>query len=526
MYDFESQWRLARGQENNGDLAAAKVTYESILRLEPDRLYVSLRLSSLEQATGHYRASREHALKAAATVRQGGRLKDLATVTRRLLTFDERELAHELIIEANWTDPEILRDSAMLSQHLWLTENFQDALQLIDAASMRAPSSHVLSYSRAYALRYSGRLQEATAEYERCLQLSPHYAYAHWSLAYHEKATSPGTRIDRIKSAQQAHADNASEQAYLSYALFKEYDDAGETELAWSNLQAGARIKRGLIRYDSAREEQGFVALEKMTTCDFVRSGVRESSSDRIPIFIVGLPRTGTTVLERILGGHSRITAGGELSDFTSALCQEADAFAENAITAVSVERMRTLDYSRIGRIYLERTHRKSNGNGFLIDKNPVNFVNAAYICKALPKARIICLNRAPMDACLSNFKELFSSDAYGHSYDLDELAEHYLRFHRLARHWQHILPSDQFLMVDYESLVSDPSALAERVMAFCGVAFEPACIDITSNQSPVSTASSSQVRQPITAKGIGAWRRYASQLRPLQERIEATLPC
>ena len=413
----------------------------------------------------------------------------------------------------------------MLSQHLWLTENFQDALRLIDAASMRAPSSHVLSYSKAHALRYSGRLQDATAEYERCLQLSPDYAYAHWSLAYHEKATSPGSRIDRIRRAQQAHAEHAPEQAYLSYALFKEYDDAGETELAWSNLQTGASIKRGLIRYDSAREEQGFVALEQMTTRDFVRSGVRDTSSDRIPIFIVGLPRTGTTVLERILGGHTRITAGGELNDFTSALCLEADAFAESAVTAASVERMRTLDYSRVGRIYLERTHRKANGNDYLIDKNPVNFVNAAYICKALPQARIICLNRSPMDACLSNLKELFSSDVYGYSYDLGELAEHYIRFGRLARHWQQALPSDQFLMVDYEDLVTEPSVIAEQVMKFCGVHFEPDCIDITSNQTPVSTASSSQVRKPINAKGIDAWRRYASQLRPLQDRLEAVLP-
>ena len=523
-YNFERQWQLARGHESKGDLVAAKDAYQAILRLEPDRLFVRLHLSNLEQATGHYRASREHALKAAETVRQGGRLTDLAAGTRRLLAFDERELVHALIIEANWNDPGILRDSAMLSQHLWLTDNFQDALRLIDVASLRAPSSHVLSYSRAHALRCSGRLEDATAEYERCLQLSPNYADAHWSLAYHQKATSPGIRIDRITRARQAHAEHAPEQAYLSYALFKEYDDAGETRLAWSHLQAGAGIKRASIRYDSSREEQGFVALEQMATRDFVRSGVRDHSSDRVPIFIVGLPRTGTTVLERILGGHSQITAGGELNDFSSALCREADAFAESAITTASVDRMHALDYSRIGRTYLERTLRKADGNSYLVDKNPANFVHAASICKALPQARIICLDRAPMDACLSNLKELFSGDAYGYSYDLDELADHYLRFHRLARHWQQVPPSDQVLVVDYETLVSDPSALAEQVMAFCGVPFEPACIDITSNHSPVSTASSSQVRTPINAKGVGAWRRYASQLQPLQDRIEATL--
>jgi tetratricopeptide (TPR) repeat protein len=524
QHRFERQWQRARGHETSGNLAAAKATYESILQGEPDRLYVRLRLSALEQATGHYRASRAHVLQAARIVSEKQAWKDLATVARRLLTFDEGGALHDLVLGADWSDPEILKSSAMLSQYLCLTDRFADALRLIDVASPRARTSHVLSYSRANALRYCGRMDEATAEYERCLQLAPDYAFAHWSLAYHEKSGIPGSRLDRIGKARASFAKDAPEQAYLYYAQFKELDDAGEIDLAWESLEAGARIKRKEFRYDPALEREGFLALRQLATADFVRGNPREIPPGTIPIFVVGLPRTGTTVLERILGNHGQVTAAGELNDFNTALSLESDSFPTSSISPASVESMRNIDYSRIGDIYMQRIHGKANGRPWLIDKNPVNFINAGYICKALPQAKIVCLKRDPMDACLSNLKELFSNDAYGYSYDLDELADHYIHFDRLCEHWQRVLPG-QFQVVDYESLATDPITTAEQVMGFCGMPFEPDCIDITRNKAPVSTASSSQVRQPVNARAIGAWRRYANHLEPLHEKLRRVLP-
>lgn len=523
QHEFELHWRRARDHENAGNLAAAKAIYESLLNLEPHRLYVRLRLSALEQALGNYRAARDHALKAGETVRNS-RWNDLAAVTLRLLTFGEHAVVRDLILGTDWSDPDIIRSSAVLSQHLWLIDHVEDALRLIEVSSVRAPSSHVLSYSKANALRYYGRMREATAEYERCLQLAPNYATAHWSLAYHEKSNPPGSRIDRIKKAQLATAENTLDQAYLSYALFKEYDDAGETESAWASLQAGARIKRRSIQYDSALEQQGFEALQQLMTGDFARSDVPADASARVPIFIVGMPRTGTTLLERILGSHSQIAAGGELNDFNSALCWEADSFLGRFMTPSIVEQVRNIDFAQVGRNYLQRTQEKAKGSALLIDKNPLNFVYAGFIGKALPNAKIICLNRSPMDACLSNLKELFGNDVYGYSYDLTELADHYIRFNRLREHWQAVMP-EQFHVVDYESLVADPLGTTEQVMKFCGVPFEPDCIDITRNEAPVSTASSSQVRQPINAKGVEAWRKYAKHLEPLESRIRESLP-
>jgi hypothetical protein len=267
-------------------------------------------------------------------------------------------------------------------------------------------------------------------------------------------------------------------------------------------------------------EEQGFLALQRLTSDGFFEKGKRGVSSERIPIFIVGMPRSGTTLLERILGNHSQVVAAGELNDFNSALSWESNQFMPSFITPQAVARLEGIDYARVGATYLGRTDEKARGGRFLIDKNPVNFINAGFIGKALPQARIVCLRRGAMDACFSNLKELFSSEAYGYSYDLNELADYYIRFSRMCEHWQQVMP-EQFHLLEYEDLVADPETETERVMTFCGLPFEPECIDITTNTAPVSTASSSQVRQPINLKGVDAWRRYAKYLEPMRARLQ-----
>jgi len=522
--DFETLWRQARNHEVAGDLVSAHAIYESILRDQPDRLHVRLRLSALERVFGNYRQSRSHALVAADTVRKG-RWSDIGAVTRLLLAFDEGQALRDLIFEADWKSADLIMNSPLLAQQLYLTDHADDALELIDAVSARAADSEHLSYARANALRYSGRMDEATEEYERCLRLQPDYPYAHWALAYHQKSDPPLARIDRIRKAQAKIDPTAPEQAYFHYALFKEYDDADEVELAWRSLSAGARVKRYTTRYDPDAEQEGFDALRRTVDADFVGDGTRApADSGRVPIFVLGMPRTGTTLLERILGNHSQVSAGGELRDFNTALCWETGSFVGTAATTALVERLQGIDYGRVGAHYLQRTEARSKGRRYLIDKNPMNFVYAGYIARALPQAKIICLQRSPMDACFSNLKELFTNVAYGYSYDQVELADHYARYSALRDQWQRTLP-EQFHVVRYEQLVSDPLDSAEKIMRFCGLGFEPDSIDITQNTAAVATASSSQVRQPIHTRGVDAWRKYAAYLEPLRARLEQRVP-
>lgn len=518
MLNFEQRWQAARALENGGDLAAAKAIYAGILDEEPDRLYVRMRLSALEQSLGHYRLAREHALQMVPAV-VSGRWRDIVPVARRLLSFDEYRIACGLIEGSDWARPEILDSASALALYLCLGDRVECGLQLADQAIAAGRLNAATSYTRANALRYSGRMQDATSEYERCIDLDPGLALCHWSLAYHQKSQSPGSRVERIKCAQAGFAADAPEQSYFHYALFKEHDDAGNVDDAWASLMSGCKTKRGLIRYEPAIEEKGVDALLRQSTPDFVRAEARGKDDNPSPIFIVGLPRSGTTLLERILGSHSEVRAAGELGDFNSALSWEADTFLGNFVTPDGVAALNGVDFRQAGAIYKQRSGYRAEGKTRYVDKNPANFFNTGYILKALPDSKIICLNRNPMDACFSNLKELFPSEIYGYSYDLNELADHYRRFVRLRNHWLEVAP-DRFHVVEYENLVADPDGTAQRLMEFCGLPFEPGCVDITKNTASVLTASSSQIRQPIHGRGVGAWRKYAGYLEPLRTRI------
>lgn len=510
-------WAQAQAFEAARNTEAARSAYEAILKLDSAQAGPWLRLSRLDGLSDQYRAARLHALNAAKAVAEKKDWKTLPFVTLRLLAFDERNAVRELILNADWSHRDVIGQSAVLSQHLWLIEEYEPALRLIDEALRHVRAHPLLSYSRANALRYCGRMEEATAEYERCLQLAPNYAFAHWSLAYHQKSDPLGSRVDRIRRAK-AETVPSLERVHLCYALFKELDDLGDTRQAWAELEEGARLMRGAMRFDSAQQQQ---RMQTLLEHGQAASEPASEEGARTPVFVVGMPRTGTTLLERILSNHAEIATAGELNDFARAVSWEADHFFVSPLHETSPASLAGLDHAAAGREYLRRTDALAGGRAFLVDKNPLNFFNAGLIAQALPQAKILCLVRDPMDACFSNLKELFSGDAYPYSYDLDELAEHYLGFDRLRVQWQRTMP-ERFYTVRYEDLVADPDAVARGVAGFLGVAYDERSIDITRNASPVATASSSQVRQPIHTGNLEAWRRYAEPLRSLRERFDA----
>jgi len=513
---LQQHWNRGQALEAAGDREGARAVYAAILASRPLQPRVQLRLSALEQAAGRYREARRHALEAAAAVAETRRWEALPYASLQLLAFEETALVHRLITGADWSDARVLSQSPALSQHLSLCGHEDEAIRLIDVAGRRVPASHLLEYSRANALRNLGRSEEATAAYERAIALAPAFAYAHWSLAYHAPAPPGANRVPRIRAALAPNAQDAAARAHLHYALFKELDAAGQVDAAWAQWQEGAQLMRAMQPYDAAAEEAGVLAS--------MRAGRRAPSqvadgSARVPLFIVGMPRTGTTLLERILGGHSRVADAGELNHFQHAASFAADRFVQLPLQAQDAAALDALDPAGIGADYLQRTEALYAGRSHLIDKNPRNFFAAGHIARALPQARILCLVRSPADACFSNLKELFAPGAYGYSHDLAEVADHYARFRRLAVHWRDTLPQ-QFLEVSYEELVADPLAVSEGVMRFCGLAHEPACVDITRNLSRAATASSSQVRQPIHSRGVGAWRPYRQHLGPMLERL------
>lgn len=494
----------------------ARGIYKQILELDPAQPRAWLALSALAQSQGDFRESVRTVRSAVPAWKQSGSQQFITELSRRLLVLGEYKEVRDLIASANWSDPVVLRYSMGLVQYLGLAEAHQEALDLADYAISRignAPVSLVLA--RANALRYLGRVEEATGAYEHCIAMDPLNAEAHWSLAQHDKSLRPGSRVSRLRKAIAHTADGSEDAIYLQYALFKELDDAGDFVEAWRALIAGARMKRATFQYDPSHHDVSLQQLRQLCSPEFIRGSKRASSTaedSHVPIFIVGLPRSGTTLLERILGNHMRVSSAGELNDFPLQLSWETGQFHGEYLGPRALAACAGIDFHQLGKNYLDRTQWRAVGKQYLIDKLPNNVMHAGFIHMALPEARIICMRRERNDSCFSTFKHLFSGSAYPFSYELREMANHYQRFADLIGHWGSVL-DDRFMVVDYEQLIGESEEVVRRVVEFCGLAYEPGMLNLQENTSPSATASSSQVRQPMHARNVASWTRYEAML-------------
>jgi hypothetical protein len=308
----------------------------------------------------------------------------------------------------------------------------------------------------------------------------------------------------------------------LYYALAKEAEDVGEYEKSFKALAAGSRIRRSHLEYHVGRD---VAVLEDIRRCyastDACTSG--ERYRDEQPIFIVGMPRTGTTLAERILAGHSQVTSAGELHDFSSELVKEIQRNSQGKPVAKDriVQASLDVDFTRLGHNYVKAARQAVEpASPQFIDKLPFNFLYCGLIHRALPKARIIHMVRDPMDTCYAIYKTLFGQ-AYPFSYDLEELATYYIAYRKLMAHWHQVMPS-QILDVAYEDVVADPEQQARRLVAHCGLDWEPECLEFHKSKAASTTASAVQVRQPLYSTSIQKWRNYEDQLAPLKARLAA----
>jgi hypothetical protein len=241
------------------------------------------------------------------------------------------------------------------------------------------------------------------------------------------------------------------------------------------------------------------------------------------PVFIIGMPRTGTTLIERILTSHSAVYSAGELSNFGQQLNRLSGVSSVRLLEAAILRAGASIDPALLGKAYLDSTRPGTGITERFVDKMPLNFLNVGFIHRALPNARIICVRRNPMDTCLSNYRVLFSPEKatyYRYSFDLLETGQYYLLFDQLMDHWAEVLPG-KVLQVDYEQVVANQEIESRRLIDFCGLDWEDACLRFEKNTAPVATASSAQVRQPIYSSAVERWRHYERQLQPLRELLE-----
>lgn len=382
------------------------------------------------------------------------------------------------------------------------------------------PDSPKAFYTLGTANRYLGHNAEARAAFERVLELKPGDSLALGSLAAMIMARPEDNHVQALRAAIDRTTDPEA-AARLHHALFKELDDLGQREKAWPALVEGARQASSVFPFDM-REKIGRTSalIETFPPSAFAEIGATPSFKRPRPIFVFGLPRSGTTITERIFAAHSRVTSMGETPPFARAVRHALGAGNMTNFAPADVRASRNLDWSKAARLYLQNIAFLLEGADTFTEKTPHNYDFAGPMALAFPEAALVHVRRGPMDSLFGTYRLLFGEGGYHWSYSFETLAENYRQYRRVMDHWRACL-GDRLIEVTLEELVQNPEQEIRRLLAAASLDFEPSCLTPEKNSGGVSTASASQIRQPINSQGVGRWRAYAAQLEPLRAELE-----
>jgi tetratricopeptide (TPR) repeat protein len=390
------------------------------------------------------------------------------------------------------------------------------------AADMRSWNQHAseLHLSVAHALKTLGRTKEAIDSYRTAATTRPDFGDAYWSLANLKTYRFTDEELQRMRALEAAATTRIEDRFHLCFALGKALEDFGQYAESFRYYERGNALKKSQCRYQPGFMDQNAALQQQVCTAEFftARAGVGCPSAE--PIFIVGLPRSGSTLIEQILASHSQVEGTLELAEIPRLVAElqgRAPADGGSRYPRILAE-LPIEDFRRFGERYLADTRVYRHGKARFIDKMPNNFRHLGLIHLILPNARIIDARREPMACCFSNFKQLFAS-GQEFTYSLEDIAHYYGSYVRLMTHWDAVLPG-KVLRVQHEDLVADLEGNVRRILAFCGLEFEPACLEFYKTERSVRTASSEQVRQPIYREGLDQWRNFEPWLGPLRQAL------
>lgn len=400
---------------------------------------------------------------------------------------------------------------ARLGQH-------EAALPHFAAAVALEPANLEFRYNQAVTLNFLGRVDEADAALEALIALSPGDARAHHLLASLRKQSAQTNHVGRLETVH-AEAKAGRDRLLTGYALAKELEDIGEEARAFATLCAVNAGHRRELAYDRAQDAANFKAMEDCWPAIRPADGAPQDA----PVFIIGMPRTGTTLVDRILSSHPDMESAGELQAMPLAVKTLAGTGGRNVLDPETAMAAARGDMAALGWDYLRRaTHHLRGVAPRFVDKFPGNFHYVGFIAHALPQARIVCLRRHPMDTVLANFRNLFavSSRYYDYSYDLLDIAAYYAGFDRLMAFWRAAIPG-RVMELAYEDLVGDQEGQTRALLAHCGLAWDTRCLAFQDNAAPVSTPSAAQVRRPIYRDSLARWRRHEAEMAPVRAFLE-----
>ncbi|WP_428332934.1 tetratricopeptide repeat-containing sulfotransferase family protein [Novosphingobium sp.] len=396
------------------------------------------------------------------------------------------------------------------------------ALPLFERAVAARPDTLSFRFNYASSLGFFGQAEQAGAQYEAMIARDPGNGQAHYGLAGLARQTPARNHIPRIEAAI-PHARDHAAFVRLHYAAAKAHEDLGANDAAFAHLDVANRAHKARIGYDPQTD----AALVRALRTAFERPGYFTGPGlpGAAPIFVVGLPRTGTTLVERILAAHPRVRSLGELQAMPLAVKRLSQSPSRLVLDAQTIAGAARLTPRDVAQAWLDCAQAQAGapGGARLLDKFPLNFLYIGFIARAFPDARIVCLRRHPLDSVWSNFKHLFAlgSPYYGFSYDLLDTARYYALFDGMMAFWRDRFPG-QVMELGYEALLADQEGQTRALLVHCGLDWDPACLEFHTARGAVATPSAQQVRRPINRDSVDRWKGYAEHLAPAMAYLRA----
>ncbi len=510
-----------------GQIALAMDRCQQLLARQPEQVDGWLLLSQLAQKQSQFELMQE-AAEQALSLQPNASAPLLRVIEchicngnmqRALQLLSEQEA--RLLLAAGGADRQqharqLATDMQQLAQLYSHCAAHTDANRCYRLACTVQPNNPSLLYNLAASQFAVGDVDGAESSLAHCLRHNPHDYDAHYLRCSLRSQTAADSNAKTIETLLQEPRHQREGGVALHYALGKCYEDQGEHGRAFAAYQRGASQRRQRLAYRVESDLGTLSAIAQQFSADRFRQRPTASKAAAVtPVFVIGLPRSGTTLVDRILCSHSQVDSLGEINDFAFAVLR---GVGPNGGKRDLVQRSVLADHARIGDEYRRSTAGYGRHASVLVDKTPLNFLYLGLIQLALPEARIVHVRRHPLDSCFAMYKTLFRM-GYPFSYDFSDLARYYAGYHALMQHWQQVLPAPVYHL-DYEALVQDQETQSRQLLQACGLEWQPACLDFHRNQRPAATASATQVRQPIPQRSVQQWRHYGSALQPLAEAL------
>ncbi|MDP9199921.1 MAG: sulfotransferase [Pseudomonadota bacterium] len=504
-----------------GRLQEAEAIYRELLRRDPRNLE-ALRLLALIAMNAEQYGQAEQLLKRAVEIAPDF-LAAWVDLSRAQLERQDLPAAQASIERAAELSPHsgnvrihVANVQARSGLHDQAIETYRRAIEL----NPELPAGYL---GIGNVLKTVGRQAEAIDAYRRATVLRPESSEAWWSLSNLKTFRFEDSEIEAMTRQLEAPALTDESRVQFSFALAKASEDRGDYARAFELYGGGNRTRRAMENYDPVQTEVINDRIMKVFDAEFLARCTGRGHPDRAPIFVVGLPRSGSTLIEQILASHSEVDATHELPEVGRLIQRMNRDRKDRVVYPEAVRDFNDEAWAAFGRSYIEQTRQYRRDAPRFIDKNPNNFANIGLLSLALPNARFINTRRHPLDTCLSCYKQLFAR-GQPFTYDLLELGEYYLQYVRMMKHWHSVLPG-RVLDLQYESVVADQEAETRRLLEFCGLPWEDACLRYYETERAIRTASSEQVRRPIYTDSVGLWRNYQQELVELIEILQPVLP-